>query len=268
MVLASGVLMNFLFAWLIYVTVFTTGVTASTAGFERYATRFHDQRVMVSSVLPGSPAEKVGINTGDVLISVASSTDRSIAGFQGAVNDSHGRTILISYEHDGNIMSAPVTPVPGLVEGKYAIGVAMDNVADLRLPFVDAIREGLSYTINLTKATVTGLYALVANIFHGTPNFSDVSGPIGIAGIVGNAATLGLSYLLMVTAIISINLGVVNLIPFPALDGGRILFVALEGTFRRRIPAGFANTVNAIGFGLLMILMVAVTWKDIAGMLK
>ncbi len=95
-----------------------------------------------------------------------------------------------------------------------------------------------------------------------------MSGPVGIAGIVGNAATLGLSYLLMVTAIISINLGVVNLIPFPALDGGRILFVAIEGAIRRRIPAGFANTVNAIGFALLMLLMVAVTWRDIARLIQ
>jgi regulator of sigma E protease len=144
----------------------------------------------------------------------------------------------------------------------------MDQVADLHLPFFAAIKEGFSYTINLIKETAVGLYTFIANIFRGSPNFSDVSGPIGIAGIVGNAATLGFSYLLMVTAIISINLGVVNLIPFPALDGGRILFVGLEGIFRRRIPAGFANTVNAIGFGLLMILMIAVTWKDIARLIQ
>ncbi len=267
-VLSSGVLMNFLFAWLLYVIVFATGVTATTDGFEQYASQFQNPRIMVTSVLPESPAEKGGLQTGDVLLAVASSTDTSVAGFQNAINNSQGKPIVISYSHGAHSQSINLIPAPGIVVGKYAIGISMDTVADLHLPFFVALKEGFTYTFDLIRQTIRGLYTFVANIFHGAPDFSDVSGPIGIAGIVGNAATLGFSYLLMVTAIISINLGVVNLIPFPALDGGRILFVALEGIFRRRIPAGFANTVNAVGFTLLMILMVAVTWKDVAKLIK
>jgi regulator of sigma E protease len=90
-----------------------------------------------------------------------------------------------------------------------------------------------------------------------------VTGPIGIAGIVGDAAGLGFTYLLMIVALISINLGVINLIPFPALDGGRLLFVILESIFRRRIPITFANVVNLVGFTLLMILMVVITYRDV-----
>ena len=120
----------------------------------------------------------------------------------------------------------------------------------------------------MIKETAIGLYTFIATIFQGTANFSNVAGPVGIAGIVGNAAELGFSYLVMITALISINLGVINLIPFPALDGGRILFVAIEGLIRRRIPMQFNNAVNAVGFALLMALMVAVTYKDIARLVR
>ena len=95
-----------------------------------------------------------------------------------------------------------------------------------------------------------------------------MAGPIGIAGIVGSAAHLGFTYLIMITALISINLGVINLIPFPALDGGRTLFVLIEGVIRRRISMKFTNIVNTVGFALLMLLMIVVTYKDVAKLLK
>jgi regulator of sigma E protease len=120
----------------------------------------------------------------------------------------------------------------------------------------------------MIRETAVGLYTFIVNIFHGTANFADVAGPIGIAGIVGDAAGLGFTYLIMITALISINLGVINLIPFPALDGGRTLFVLIEGLIRRRISMKFTNVVNTVGFILLMILMVVVTYKDIAKIFK
>ena len=140
----------------------------------------------------------------------------------------------------------------------------MNDVVDMRLPFFTAIYEGAHYTWVMLDQTAVGLYGFISNIFHGTADFSDITGPVGIAGIVGSAAKMGMTYLLMVTALISINLAIVNLIPFPALDGGRILFVAIEGIIRRRISPKFTNTVNAVGFALLIALMVVVTYKDIA----
>lgn len=120
----------------------------------------------------------------------------------------------------------------------------------------------------MIRETIVGLYNFFANIFRGTANLADVSGPIGIAGIVGDAASLGFAYLLMITALISINLGVINFIPFPALDGGRILFAIIEGIVRKNIPHKFANAVNTVGFVLLMILMVMVTYKDLVKLFK
>lgn len=281
-VLAAGVLGNFLFAWLLYVIVFSAGVTVSTDGFSQYADRFQDKRIMVTSVMPGSPAEKVGLKEGDTVAYVETTAMnatraakngpkavQTIAEIQNIIDNyaaAGDRPVAFEYIRDGKNLVVGVTPTSTIVAGKHAIGISMDNVAELRLPLGSAIKEGFNYTIILIRATVEGVWSLVANIFRGHADFSQVSGPVGIAGIVGSAARMGWTYLLMITAVISINLGVINLIPFPALDGGRILFVLIEAVIRRRIPHGFANAVNIVGFGLLMILMVAITWKDVAGL--
>ncbi len=272
-VLVAGVLFNFIFAWLLYVGVFASGVTATTDGFEKYADRFTNQRVMVTYVGPHSPAEQAGLVVGDVLKKVGPATATtggtlSIGNIQEKINSTHGAPLAIDYIRGSESHSVEVTPVSGLVPDKYAIGIAMSDVGDLRLPFFTSVVEGFRYTAIMIRETAIGLYTFVAHIFQGTANFSDVSGPVGIAGIVGDAAHLGLTYLVMITALISINLGVINLIPFPALDGGRILFVAIEGIVRRRISPKFSNAVNLVGFVLLMLLMVVVTYKDVMKLVK
>jgi regulator of sigma E protease len=257
-VLVAGVLFNVLFAWVLYTGLFAHGVTATTDGFEGYSADFSDPRIMVTDVLPASPAAQAGIMTGDIL------PGQDISAVQNEIDMSGGKPIALRYSRSGTAEIATVTPVTGLVSDRYAIGIAMNNVVDMRLPFFIAVYEGAHYALVMLRDTAVGLYSFIINIFQGTANFSDISGPVGIAGIVGSAAKLGFTYLLMVTALISINLAIVNLIPFPALDGGRILFVLIEGVIRRRISPRFTNTVNAIGFVLLMILMVVVTYKDIA----
>ncbi len=279
-VLVSGVLFNFIFAWLLYIIVFASGTTVAADDFRRYADSFKDERVMVTYVMPDSPADKVGLKYGDIIRYVETTamnvvrarsayvpTDerkkQSVEEIQDIVNSFGNKPVAFEFERNKSRNTIGVTPVGGLVEGKYAIGIAMKDIADVRIPFVFAIWEGFRYTLVMIRETAVALYTFIANIVIGQPDFADVAGPIGIAGIVGSAAKMGMTYLLMITAIISINLGVVNLIPFPALDGGRILFVAIESATRRRIPAKFSNIVNFVGFALLMILMVVVTFKDI-----
>jgi regulator of sigma E protease len=295
-VLAAGVLFNFIFAWIIYIIVFIAGVTATPEGFERHSANFENERVMITMVSPGSPADKAGLKVGDAISfigtekivsapsdsrigDVASDPDikMPIEIIQNKINASKGEPISLTIMRgvgdketsvDQYTYEKTVQPTEGIVKDKYAIGIAMSEVVDLKLPFFSAIYEGGRYTLVMIRETAIGLYDFFGNIFRGQANFSDVAGPIGIAGIVGGAAELGFTYLLMVTALISINLGVINLIPFPALDGGRILFVLIESVIRRKIKPVYANTVNTIGFVLLMLLMVVVTYKDIVKMFK
>ena len=113
---------------------------------------------------------------------------------------------------------------------------------------------------------MVGFYNLVTGIFQGTSKLSSVTGPVGIAGLVGDAMKFGFTYLLMFTAVISINLGVINLVPFPALDGGRILFVIIESIIRKQIKPVVANALNTVGFILVIGLMLVVTYRDIVNL--
>jgi len=94
----------------------------------------------------------------------------------------------------------------------------------------------------------------------------DVAGPVGIANIVGQSAKLGINYLLNVTAMLSLSLAAINILPIPALDGGRILFIIIEKIIRRPVPMKYEQLAHTIGFMLLMLLVVVVTWRDVVGL--
>lgn len=257
-VLFAGIFFNFVFAWLLIAIAFSSGVLASMESYPEYRNKMKDEHIVVTFVNEGSPAEEAGLKAGDTLL--ISSTEE----FQTKVNDSQTNGVEIAYSRKGIESKATIIAEEGIVEGKYAIGIAMDDVATLQLPIHTSLAESARFTTHIIGATFTGLYDLVAGIFDGTSDLESVTGPVGIAGLIGDAAKLGFTYLLMFTAIISINLGVLNLIPFPALDGGRIFFVLIEAIIRRPIRPIIANSVNAAGFALLILLMVVVTYRDIA----
>jgi len=117
-------------------------------------------------------------------------------------------------------------------------------------------------------ATAVGIVQFLYTIVVGQAHVSDVTGPIGIAGLVGDATALGFIYLLSFTAFISINLAIINLIPFPALDGGRILFVIIEKIKGTPFNAKAVQIVNGVGLGLLLLLMVFVTYHDVVSLWK
>jgi len=256
-VLSAGVFFNFVFAAIIVAIAFTSGVPASSESYPEYKDKMVDTHIAVTFVTPGSPADIAGLKVGDTL-----KVD-SLESLQNRINESKENGITIDYTRAGLASSTIVVAKQGIVPDKYAIGIAMDNVSILRLPIHLAIVEGVRFTLHSIVQTVIGLFNLIVGAFTGASNMSSVTGPVGIAGMVGDAYQIGFSYLLKFTAMISISLGVLNLIPFPALDGGRILFVIIELIIRRPIKPAIANSINTGGFLLLIGLMLFVTYKDI-----
>ena len=126
-----------------------------------------------------------------------------------------------------------------------------------------SIRKNSKKTNSKFQFASVGIWNFLFGIFTLKSDFSQVSGPVGIAKVVGEASSLGFVYLLTLTALISINLAIINLLPFPALDGGRLLFVFIEAIIRRPIPAKFTKWLNNVGFAFLILLMIAVTAHDI-----
>ena len=158
------------------------------------------------------------------------------------------------------------TPAEGVVTSdpfRYALGVEVATVGVVPLSLPAAITEGASLTWSATTLTATGLWQFFYSVFTLSANLSQVSGPVGIAGAVGSASAQGFGDLLSIMALISINLALINLIPIPALDGGRLLFVIIESIIRRPIKPSVARTINSIGFVFLILLMVVFTAHDI-----
>jgi len=121
--------------------------------------------------------------------------------------------------------------------------------------------------MTVLKDITIGISQLLWDVVHFNADFSQIAGPVGIVGLVGEASAYGMTTLLMFTAFISLNLAVINILPFPALDGGRLLIVGIEGVRRKPINPKVVGALNAVGFILLILLMVAVTWNDIARIL-
>ena len=115
----------------------------------------------------------------------------------------------------------------------------------------------------MLAAVAAGIGGFLYDALTFKADFSQVTGPVGIVGLVGDASALGFAYLVTFTAFISLNLAVINLLPFPALDGGRLVIVLLEALLRRPVNASVVRTLNRIGFILLLVLMAAVTYSDV-----
>jgi regulator of sigma E protease len=225
-------------------------------------------KITITSLAPHSPAEAAGIKTGDTILKLSAPdqtlTEFSIEDIQTFVGKHANQPINLEINRAGATQTVVLTPMIGQVADRATMGVTLDVLGIVKTGFFQSFWEGLKLTWMLAVETVTGLAKFFGQIFIGKAQLGDVAGPVGIAGLVGDAARLGFIYVVTFTALISINLAVINLIPFPALDGGRILFVLIEAIMRKPISPKVANILNTVGFALLILLMIVVTVHDIS----
>ena len=267
-VLFAGVFMNFFLAWILFSVGFLSGLPTSL-GNEPAGFKLSNVNLTIISVLDKSPADKSGLAPGDKIITLKSGNDSILDINPDSLKSfilAHGtKEIEIGYERGGSneINRAIVIPVINKADNKPEIGISMDMVGIAKLPLFSAFKEGLALTWFVGKSTVVGLYTLVVEGVQGKGSLESVTGPVGMVGIVKNAYQFGFIYLLSFTALISVNLAIINLLPFPALDGGRLFFLLIEKIKGSRINPKFANTANMIGFGILILLMVIVTFHDV-----
>ncbi len=268
-VLVAGIAMNLLFAYVLITATLIVGAPRSLSENE-IATAQHPE-LIVANVLPGTPAALAGLLPGDAIISAKDSGGEWHAvdpeSFSAFVSGSGGSVITLDVQRGGEekvITATPVAAVAATDPSRYALGVEVLTVGVVPLSFGSAIVKGASVTWNMIYATAVGLWHFFYGIFTLSADLSQVSGPVGIAGVVGTAAAAeGIGGLLSIMAIISINLALINLIPVPALDGGRLLFVLIESVIRRPIKPSIAHAMNGVGFVFLILLMLVVTAHDI-----
>jgi len=267
LVLVAGVTMNVLFAWLLFTIAFMSGIEQSVDETEAS----ENARLIVTNVLTDGPADNAELSAG-VTITAVNRGDETLTTltpgtFSEFVSREGTTPLQIAYMKGDEMFLATLAPQAGVIEAepdRVAIGVALALVDRVQYPFIAAVKKGFTHTLTSTRDITLGIFSLARDAIMGKADLSQVAGPVGIVGLVGEASAYGVTALLMFTAFISLNLAVINLLPFPALDGGRLLFVGIEAVTRRPMPVRATQIMNTVGFFLLILLMIIVTWNDIA----
>lgn len=240
LVIIAGVVMNFVIGWILMSTVFMFGTPRA---------------LLVSEIIPGSPAEQVGIMQQDVLRGF-----ENASGFISYIDQNRGKEITLTVVRQGKELEFTATP---RLTGVGALGVAVIEAGIERHSFLSSFWEGLK----ASGAMIVGILGALVNLVWGVITqgkvLIDFVGPVGIFGIANEAGSLGFIYLVQLLAMISLNLAVLNIFPFPALDGGRLLFIAIEKVKGSPINLEWEKSANAIGFLLLLVLIIAVSIHDV-----
>jgi len=252
LVLSAGSLMNLLLPLLLFSIAFMIPHNLVTG------------QVMIEEVAPNSPAARAGIEPGDMFLSINNKPLNNIGDLHRYIQLNLGKEITLLVKHsDSTTENVQVIPRWRPPEGQGAVGIVISasnsTITSQRYPFWKAIPLGVSACIETLVLFKNGIISMII----GTTPVA-IAGPVGIAQITGEVAKAGISPLLEFAAFLSLNLAIINLFPLPALDGGRIAFVLLEGVRRgRRISPKTEGLIHAIGFALLMAAFLAITSQDI-----
>ena len=275
LIISGGVLMNFVLCMILLSIVFSLGspqvIDKSNKNF-----KIKDERIEIISLLKDSPAEKAGLKIGDEILEVNGEKVYKIEDFKEKVNQSINQPLNLKIKRFDKILEKKVIPRPltefknisfqteELEGSKALIGVGLVKVGTISYPWYLAIWKGIKTTIILIGKFIWFIFLMVKGLILGKGIKGGVTGPIGIAVLTNQVVHLGFIYLLQFTALLSLNLGIINILPIPALDGGRLVFLLIEKIRGRKIKIEIENAIHTFGFIALMIIVLIVTYFDLA----
>ena len=261
-ILLAGVSMNMVLAAALLSLGFMIGLPQRTEDLAPNA-KVLNPHIQIVDVMAGSPAEEAGLKLGDIIVSVdqqSFTTSEALQDYTAARVDQSVAYIIKS--RDEEIVR---TIVPRVIEetGRGGIGIGIANVGLVKYPIHAAIWEGTRATGYMFMAILSAFYELLKSAVGESTVKADVAGPVGIAVLTGQVARMGFVYILQFAAMLSINLAIINALPIPALDGGRVLFLIIEKLKGRPVKRELEGRIHYIGFALLMALILTVTLKDL-----
>lgn len=260
----AGIVMNFLFALICFAVVYSfIGIPRETGN------------VRITDIATGSPAQTAGFLIGDIVRKVDAVKVNSNRDFISYIDGHKGKFVRVEVERPKDSTSQTLTilviPRVSPPEGEGPLGVAITSTEIYfppiwQRPFVGAY-YGAIEAVNASKAVVLGLFGVATEVSHGQVP-KGTAGPFAIFALIEYVSRLGIIPLINFIGIISINLAIINLIPFPPLDGSRVLFIGIEAVMGKKILPKAENIIQSIGMGLLILLMIAITAREIPAALK
>jgi len=250
-VILAGPLMNFVLAFLIAVALLLGWGVAD------------ESKVVVQMVNENSPAQAAGLLPGDTFLTVDGA---AVAGFDGltqAVAAADSDHMEVKILRAGEERTLTLSNLYNAEADANLMGVTI-AYGTRRVGLLFAVKEGAAYCREMAGLVFKSLGML----FSGEAGLKDMAGPVGVIQILGQAADSGWYYVLSLCVMLSVNLGIVNLFPIPALDGGRLLFILIEWVRGKPVPPEKEGLVHVIGFGLLMILVVVITFNDVLRLIR
>jgi len=263
-IIAAGVIMNVFLAFAIFSILFVVGFPQNVNGYKLSELQgARDLKVIVSGIAKNSPAEEAKLQVGDAILKVDGKTITTIEELQKAADAKLGEKVVLGISRWNENMNIEVVPRRDHPQNEGAIGVSLTQTAIMTYSPLESIRRGFEYTIFLIMALVGAFSGIILELFKTGGTTAEISGPVGIATMTQQAAAMGLVTVMNFIAIISVNLAIINALPLPALDGGRLFFLIIEKIKGSPLNQEWEAKANNIGFALLMLLMAVVTFKDI-----
>lgn len=271
LIFSAGVLMNFFLAYLLLTGFYLFGGRTIIEGMEKYTGIINTQKVLVSEVEEGSPAATEGILTGDIILKVNGGpvyTSATVSNEVAKSKENNGDATVILKRGEEEITKTLKTYTDKVVvKGEEyeveRIGIVMENEGKVRAKWYWAPVIAAQETARLTWLSVSGLFDFFRTLVGKFQISENVGGVVAIYSVTDAAAEMGFAAIVQLVILLSLALAAFNILPFPALDGGHILFIVIEKITGRQIGQSTKNLVNLIGFGLLLILVIVITWTDL-----
>ncbi len=262
LVMAAGVAMNILLAAVLLSVGFMVGLPQMTDNLPE-GSIVKNRRTEILQVFSGKPAALADLRAGDALLKVGGLDNPRVKEIQEYVNAHRGEDVTVVIRRGEEIFTKQIKPAVYEGTGRAGLGVAIAEVGEVRYAWYKAIYYGFTGSFLYLKEIVVALFLLVKGLLAGAAVAGEVTGPVGIAVMTGRVARLGFAYLVQFTAVLSLNLAVINILPIPALDGGRLLFLLISKIRRREMSQKVETAIHLVGFCALMALVILVTVKDV-----
>ena len=271
LVLLGGVVSFWIIAAILFSVVFYIGAPQSISDEE--TNNLVNVKVQVLSISPDSPAEKAEIKPGDAIreMKIISSAweekikIEKVKEIQDFTEKHKGENIVLTIQRGEKLIDVPLVPRTSHPEDEGSIGITLVRTSDVRYSFWQSPIKGIEAAFNMTFAVIDGWKTILSRLIYGQgmPKGVQFVGPVGIISMSAQAAQAGLAYFIQFIGMIAVYLAVFNILPIPSLDGGRLLFLAIEKIKGSPVNPKIEQNITVAFFGTLILLMIYVTIKDI-----